>query len=61
MNYVLLGSIIEHVTDRSLWKVLRSDVLHHPGLDGLRYPVHDALAADGWQIECDPASLARWG
>lgn len=61
MNYVLLGSIIQHVTGRSLSKVLRSDVLHHPGLDGLRYPVHDALAADGCQMESDLASLARWG
>jgi D-alanyl-D-alanine carboxypeptidase len=61
MNYVLLGSIIEHLNGRSLWKVLRSDVLHHPSLDGVRYPVRDALAADGWLVECDPASLARWG
>lgn len=61
VNYVLLGSIIEHATGRSLWEVLRSDVLHRPGLEGVRYPVHDALAADGWQIESDPASLSRWG
>jgi D-alanyl-D-alanine carboxypeptidase len=61
MNYVLLGSIIEHVTHRSLWEVLRSDVLHRPGLGGLRYPVRNALAADGSLIESDPASLARWG
>ncbi|HET9309841.1 MAG TPA: serine hydrolase domain-containing protein [Actinomycetota bacterium] len=61
VNYVLLGSIIEHVTGRSLWEVLRSDVLHHPGLGGLRYPVRNALAADGALVESDPASLARWG
>ena len=60
INYVLLGSIIEHVTGRSLWEVLRSDVLHHPGLGGLRYPVCNALAADGSGVESDPASLARW-
>jgi len=61
MNYVLLGNIIEHVTGRSLWEVLRSDVLRHPGLGGLRYPVRNALAADGSGVESDPASLARWG
>ena len=61
VNYVLLGSIIEHVTGRSLWEVLRSDVLHHPGLGRLRFPVRDALAADGSLVESDPASLARWG
>jgi len=61
MNYVLLGSIIEHVTGQSLWDVFRSDVLDYPGLDGVQYPVRSALAADGWMIESDPASLARWG
>jgi len=30
MNYVLLGTIIEHVTGRPFWEVLRSDVLHRP-------------------------------
>ena len=60
MNYVLLGNIIEHVTGRSLWEVLRSDVLRHPGLGGLRYPVRNALAADGSGVESDPASLAGW-
>ncbi len=61
MNYALLSSIVEHVTGRTLWGVLRSDVLRHPVLRGLRYPVRDALAADGWQIVSDPAYLARWG
>jgi CubicO group peptidase (beta-lactamase class C family) len=61
VNYVLLGSIIEQVTGRSFWEVLRSDVLHHPGLGGLRYPVRSALAADGSLVESDPASLAHWG
>jgi D-alanyl-D-alanine carboxypeptidase len=61
INYVLLGTIIEHVTGRPLWEVLRTGVLDRPGLDGLVYPVKDALAADGWKIESDPASLARWG
>jgi len=61
VNYVLLGSIIEHVRGRSLWEVLRSDVLHRPGLGGLRYPERGALAADGSLVESDPASLARWG
>jgi D-alanyl-D-alanine carboxypeptidase len=61
INYILLGTIIEHVTGRPLWETLRSDVLDHPGLDGLVYGVKDALAADGWNIESDPATLARWG
>ena len=61
INYILLGTIIEHVTGRPLWETLRSDVLDHPRLDGLVYRVKDALAADGWRIESDPATLARWG
>jgi CubicO group peptidase (beta-lactamase class C family) len=61
INYVLLGMIIEHVTGRPLLETLRSDVLDHPGLDGLVYRQKDALAADGWRIRSDPASLARWG
>jgi D-alanyl-D-alanine carboxypeptidase len=61
INYILLGVIIEHVTGRPLWEALRSGVLDRPGLDGLVYGVKDALAADGWMIESDPATLARWG
>jgi D-alanyl-D-alanine carboxypeptidase len=61
INYILLGMIIEHVTGRPLWDVLRSGVLDRPGLDGLVYRVKGAFAADGWGIESDPASLARWG
>jgi CubicO group peptidase (beta-lactamase class C family) len=60
-NYVLLGTIIEHVTDQPLAQVLRSDVLDNPGLEGLVYTVEDALAADGWGVESTPGSLARWG
>ncbi len=60
-NYVLLGAIIEQVTGRPLTKVLRSDVLDHPGLDGIDYSVEGALAGDGWGVETTPASLARWG
>jgi CubicO group peptidase (beta-lactamase class C family) len=61
INYIVLGMIIEHVTGRPLSETLRSDVLDHPGLDGLVYGQKDALAADGWRIRSDPASLARWG
>ena len=61
INYILLGMIIEHVTGRPLWDVLRSGVLDRPGLDGLVYRVKDALAADGGGIESDAATLARWG
>ena len=61
INYILLGTIIEHVTGRPLWEALRKGVLDRPGLDGLVYGVKDALAADGWRIESDPATLARWG
>jgi CubicO group peptidase (beta-lactamase class C family) len=60
-NYVLLGTIIEHVTGRPLARALRSDVLDNPGLDGFVYTVEDALAADGWGVQATPASLARWG
>jgi D-alanyl-D-alanine carboxypeptidase len=60
-NYVLLGTIIEQVTGRSLAEVLRSDVLDNPGLDGFVYTVEDALASDGWGVQTTPGSLARWG
>lgn len=61
INYILLGAIIERVTGHTLWEALRSDVLDHPALAGLVYGVKDALAADGWRIESDAATLARWG
>jgi D-alanyl-D-alanine carboxypeptidase len=61
INYILLGTIIEHVTGRPQEEALRSDVLDRPGLDGLVYGVKDALAADGWRIESNAATLARWG
>ena len=60
-NYVLLGTIIEHVTGRPLADALRSDVLDGPGLEGIVYTVEDALASDGWGVEATPGSLARWG
>jgi CubicO group peptidase (beta-lactamase class C family) len=60
-SYVLLGAIIEHTTGRPRADVLRSDVLDHPGLEGLAYTVADALAADGYGVRSTPASLARWG
>jgi CubicO group peptidase (beta-lactamase class C family) len=60
-NYVLLGTIIEQAAGRPLSEALRSDVLDHPGLEGLEYTVEDALAADGWGVESTAASLARWG
>jgi D-alanyl-D-alanine carboxypeptidase len=61
LNFVLLGTVIEHVTGRPLDAALRSDVLDDPALDGLVYTVGNALAADGWGVESTPASLARWG
>jgi CubicO group peptidase (beta-lactamase class C family) len=60
-NYVLLGTIIEHVTGRPLAEVLRSDVLDDPALDGIVYTVEDALASDGYGVQSTPGSLARWG
>jgi CubicO group peptidase (beta-lactamase class C family) len=60
-NYVLLGTIIEHVTGRPLAEVVRSDVLDRPGLEGMVYTVEDALAADGYGVESTSGSLARWG
>lgn len=53
--------IIEHVTGRSLWEAVRSEVLDRPGLEGIVYRIEDGRAGDGWMIESDPASLARWG
>lgn len=61
MNYILLGSIVEQVTERPFWEALHSGVLDRPGLDGLAYGEKSALAADGWKIEATSASLARWG
>jgi D-alanyl-D-alanine carboxypeptidase len=60
-NYLLLGSVIEHVTGRPLAETLRSGVLAHPGLEGIVYTVPDAMASDGWGVETTSASLARWG
>jgi len=60
-NYVLLGSIIEHITGRPLAEVLHGDVLAHPGLDGIVHTVPDAMASDGWGVETTSAALARWG
>jgi CubicO group peptidase (beta-lactamase class C family) len=60
-NYVLLGTIIEHVTGEPLATTLRSGVLDRPGLDGIVYGVADALASDGWRVKTTPAALARWG
>jgi CubicO group peptidase (beta-lactamase class C family) len=60
-NYILLGTIIEHVTGRPLAEVLRSDVLSNPALGGFVYTVDDAMASDGWGVQTTPGSLARWG
>lgn len=60
-NYVLLGTIIEHVTGRQLAEVLRSDVLGNPAFDGFVHTVEGALASDGWGVQTTPGSLARWG
>jgi CubicO group peptidase (beta-lactamase class C family) len=60
-NFVLLGTVIEHVTGRPLPEVLSSDVLGNPALDGFVYTVEDALASDGWGVQATPGSLARWG
>jgi D-alanyl-D-alanine carboxypeptidase len=61
INYILLGMIIEHVTGQSLWEAVWSGVLDRPGLEGIVYRIEDGRAGDGWMIESDPASLARWG
>ena len=60
-NYVLLGTIIEHVTGRPLAEALRAGVLANPALDGFVYTVEGALASDGYGVRATPASLARWG
>jgi len=61
INFLLLGEIIEQVTKVRLAKAVRAGVLGRPGLDGLVYGVKDAMAADGWNIQTDAATLARWG
>lgn len=61
VNYLLLGEIIEEVTGRQLADAVGAGVLNRPGLEGLEYGVKDAMAADGWNIEADPLTLARWG
>ncbi len=61
INFLLLGEIIEQVTKMPLAKAVRAGVLRSPGLEGLVYGVKDAMAADGWNIETDAATLARWG
>jgi CubicO group peptidase (beta-lactamase class C family) len=60
-NYVLLGSIIEHLTGRPLADAVRSGVLADPGLDGFAYTVEGALASDGWGVRATAQSLGRWG
>jgi D-alanyl-D-alanine carboxypeptidase len=60
-NFVLLGSVIENETGHGLSETLHSDVLAHPGLEGIVHTVEDALASDGWGVETTAASLARWG
>ena len=61
INYLLLGEVIEQVTGRTLEQAVRAGVLNAPGLEGIRYPVKDSMAGDGWRIEADAATLARWG
>jgi D-alanyl-D-alanine carboxypeptidase len=61
INFLLLGEIIEQAAKVPLAKAVRAGVLSRPGLDGLVYGVKDAMAADGWNIETDAATLARWG
>lgn len=61
INYLLLGEIIEEVTGSHFADAIRAGVLDRPGLGGLAYRVEDAMAADGWEIETDAPTLARWG
>ena len=62
LNFLLLGEIIEQVAGRPLAQVARAGVLAHRGLGGLRYDgAKSAMAADGWNMRTDPATLARWG
>jgi CubicO group peptidase (beta-lactamase class C family) len=46
-NFVLLGTIIENVTGQALSDALRTDVLAHPGLEGIVHNVENALGSDG--------------
>ena len=62
LNFLLLGEIIEHVAGSPLAQVTRAGVLAHPDLGGLSYDgAKNAMAADGWHMRTDPATLARWG
>lgn len=59
--FVILAAIVEHVTGRPFAEAVFAGVLSDPALNGIRFPRRDALAGDGWQVETDPATLARWG
>jgi D-alanyl-D-alanine carboxypeptidase len=62
LNFLLLGEIVEEVAGRPLAQVTRAGVLAHPDLGGLSYDgAKNAMAADGWHMRTDPATLARWG
>lgn len=62
LNFLMLGEIIEQVAGRPLAQVMRAGVLAHPDLGGLSHDgAKNAMAADGWHMRTDPATLARWG
>lgn len=59
LNFVLLGTVIEHVTGRPLDAARdRTSSTTRPSTDS---STPSALAGDGWGVESTPASLARWG
>ncbi len=61
VNFVILAAIVEHVTGEPFAAALLDGVLSDPAMKGFRFPVRNALAGDGNEVEVDPATLARWG
>ena len=59
--FVILGAVVEHLTGQPFAEAVSAGVLSDPSLKGMRFPRRDAMAGDGWRVETDPATLARWG
>ena len=59
--FVILASVVEHITGQPFSEAVRDGVLSDPALKGFRFPRRNALAGDGEQVEVDSATLARWG
>ena len=59
--FVILASVVEHITGQPFAEAVSDGVLSDPALKGFRFPCRNALAGNGQQVEVDSATLARWG